>query len=120
MEALDLSVSCDPHTVRIARVDTVSGDSNVSQRKGKVICYFDLDVTFAVEVAETESGDSVCNGTVRVPELMHDEQDFEIRVEGFGDHTAQVQQVFVPALREALGRYQEDLIAQHSKDVQQT
>lgn len=120
----ELNISCDAKdgatTVRVTRVNSVSGDSHVSQRKGKVICYFDLDLSFVTEVVEAESGNSVCEGKIVVPELVHDETDFEIRPEGFGDHHALVRDEFVPLLREALCKYQQDLIDHHSRDVQQS
>ena len=116
-------MSCDTldgaQTVRISKLEAVSGDSQVSQRKGKVICYFDLDVTFSTEVVDAKSGESVCEGRILVPELVHDESEFEIRPEGFGEHHAIVRDSFVPKLRAALCKYQEDLIEHHSKDVQQ-
>ncbi|SCU94121.1 LAME_0F06194g1_1 [Lachancea meyersii CBS 8951] len=125
LQNLPAKVSCTsvpdaPHTVRVVKLDSVSGDSNVSQRKGKVICYFDLNVQFVTQVLATESDTMVCEGKILVPELVHDETDFEIRAEGFGDHYTLVKEQLIPNLRAALCQYQVDLIEQHSKDVQQS
>ncbi|SCU81437.1 LAMI_0B06238g1_1 [Lachancea mirantina] len=113
MEKLEI----ESEKFRILRVEQVSGDSNVSQRKGKVICYFDLNLGFQVEVLEEDQ--QVSEGRVTVPEFMHDEQDFLIQTEGFGGHSRLVEQDFVPLLRAALCRYQDALIAEHSTDLQQ-
>ncbi|SCU79032.1 LANO_0A04830g1_1 [Lachancea nothofagi CBS 11611] len=117
--SVDVTGQSGPHKVVIEKLESVSGDSHVSQRKGKVICYFDLNLKFAAQVLENESGNLICEGKIVVPELLHDESDFEIRPEGFGDHYALVNKQLVPSLRTALCEYQTALIAQHSKDVQQ-
>ncbi|SCU80583.1 LADA_0B08438g1_1 [Lachancea dasiensis] len=121
--AASMEAVCSPsgsHKVQIVKLESVSGDSHVSQRKGKVICYFDLNVQFTAQVVEADSDTSVCEGKIMVPELVHDESGFEIRPEGFSDHYQMVKDHFVPSLRATLCQYQVDLIAQHSKDVQQS
>ncbi|CEP61257.1 Hch1p LALA0_S02e10330g [Lachancea lanzarotensis] len=108
------------YTVRLVKLESLTGDSHVSQRKGKVICYFDLNVQFVSQVLETEAETVVCEGKILVPELVHDETDFEIRPEGFGEHYGLITEQLLPSLRAALCKYQADLIEQHSQDVQQS
>lgn len=106
--------------VVVTGVNSVQGDSNVSQRKGKVICYFDLNLSFNVAVKTDEKGqEEVVSGTITVPEFMHDETDFEVQCSGLGEHEQLVRSEFVPQLVQQLLAYQTDLINEHSKDVQQ-
>ncbi|AAS53718.1 AFR347Cp [Eremothecium gossypii ATCC 10895] len=103
----------------VKSVSSVAGDSNVSQRKGKVICYFDLQLEFDVSVAAAAGdGEEICHGTVSIPEFIHDESDFEIRYSGFEEHEADVRRCFAPKLVAELLKYQSALVAEHSKDVQ--
>ncbi|CCK72587.1 Hch1p KNAG_0K02240 [Huiozyma naganishii CBS 8797] len=115
------------HSVEISKVNKVAGDSNVSQRKGKPICYFDLDLAFDIVAvvdasadAETKDAETVA-GSVQVPEFMHDEDDFEIKVSGLDARlTELVKQQFVPSFRATLLEYQTDLINEHSKYLEES
>ncbi|AMD22110.1 HGL230Cp [Eremothecium sinecaudum] len=102
---------------QVTSVSSVQGDSNVSQRKGKVICYFDLALIFGVR-AVNSGDDEEETGTVSVNEFAHDEIDFEITCSGFTKHTDIVKNSFVPKLREELLKYQDALIKEHSNSVQ--
>ncbi|CCF56254.1 hypothetical protein KAFR_0A08200 [Kazachstania africana CBS 2517] len=99
----------------ISSVIKVDGDSNVSQRKGKPICYFDLQLEFAVR-CEKEDGDDE-EGKIVVPEFMHDETDFEIKIDEFSGKKDQ-RNDFINEFRSKLLQYQNDLITEHSKDLQ--
>lgn len=106
--------------IRVIEIPKISGDSNVSQRKGKPICYFDLNLEFDVKVFNKDNTEeSVEDGKLSIPEFMHDEDDFEIRVSGFTpEFQKSVSSIFVPKLRETLLQYQIDLIKEHSADLQ--
>lgn len=107
----------DDHTVKIENIKTCTGDSNVSQRKGKVICYFDLYLEFSV-ILERD-GEEVARGTIEVPEFMHDEQDFEVKLNSFGANQEMVKKIALKQLVDDLLAYQVELIATHSEAVQQ-
>lgn len=98
--------------VVVTRVSSITGDSNVSQRKGKPICYFDLQI--ALEVAVLQGSDELASGSLNVPELAHDEKP-EIRCSqgGFGEHQEIVETQFYPLLLAALLQYQPDLLEAH-------
>ncbi|AET39063.1 Hch1p Ecym_3598 [Eremothecium cymbalariae DBVPG len=108
---------------RVVSVSSISGDSNVTQRKGKVICYFDLKLEFTVAVSghvlDNEEED-VCEGTISVPEFVHDECEFGIEYVGFGKQESVIRQQFTPKFVEELLKYQSTLVDAHSKDVQHT
>ena len=98
--------------VKVSSV-VVKGDSNVSQRKGKPICYYDLHLTMDVLLDE----DNV--GSVEIPEFMHDDMDFEIKMNcSDAEIRDQLNKVFIPKLMELMGQYQKDLLEEHSRDLQ--
>ncbi|CAB4253582.1 similar to Saccharomyces cerevisiae YNL281W HCH1 Heat shock protein regulator that binds to Hsp90p and may stimulate ATPase activity [Maudiozyma barnettii] len=112
---------------RIVEINKITGDSNVSQRKGKPICYFDLNIELKLEVFESsseeedEDEDNDLNGTVILPEFAHDDTDFEIKISGLSnDITKQVNQDFIPDLRTVLLQYQKDLLETHSQDLRES
>ncbi|CCW69134.1 unnamed protein product [Phytomonas sp. Hart1] len=67
-----------------AQIDNVSeilGDVTVAQRKGKMMCYFELKMTLQWS-GKTSTGDDVVKGKLEVTEVDHDElmNDFNIDV----------------------------------------
>ncbi|CDO95386.1 unnamed protein product [Kluyveromyces dobzhanskii CBS 2104] len=109
--------SNDEYVVTVERLKSCNGDSNVSQRKGKVICYFDLQLEF--DAALTKDGEEVSKGTITVPEFMHDESDFEVNLSSFGSHSNIVKDVVLRKFVSDLLAYQQDLIDSHSQTLQQ-
>ncbi|QLQ79863.1 hypothetical protein HG537_0C05120 [Torulaspora globosa] len=117
----DLEIICEDgkHKIILTKVTSVSGDSNVSQRKGKPICYFDLRLTFAVKILQIESEDELANGSLEIPEFMHDETEFEIKYQDFKEFEQLVRSEFYPKIHGILLEYQPTLIREHSKDLQE-
>lgn len=108
-----------PIIYKICEIKNVSGDSNVSQRKGKPICYFDLNIELSLAVVTSDDNDEEDQtGTILLPEFMHDETDFEIRINGLSnDIIKQVNESFIPVFRNILLQYQTDLLQTHSQDL---
>uniref|UniRef100_A0A060T2X2 ARAD1C32252p n=1 Tax=Blastobotrys adeninivorans TaxID=409370 RepID=A0A060T2X2_BLAAD len=108
----------------ISKVRSVDGDADVSQRKGKVICLFDLRMVLEY-TGKTKDADSV-SGTISIPEVAYDteedEYDFQISIDG--ENSAKepikpfVRSKIIPQLRKALGKFGPDLIETHGKDIQ--
>lgn len=109
--------SDDEYVFTVEKLNSCEGDSNVSQRKGKVICYFDLHLKF--DAVLTKDGEEISRGVITVPEFMHDEDDFEVRFDSFGEHSALVKKLVLEKLVSDLLAYQPDLIDSHSRDLQQ-
>ena len=109
----------NPVVYQISEIKNVSGDSNVSQRKGKPICYFDLNVELSLAIITSDDNDDEDQtGTILLPEFMHDETDFEIRINGLSnDIVRQINQSFIPDFRNILLQYQTDLLETHSQDL---
>jgi len=109
--------------VYVHSIEAITGDSHVSQRKGKVICYFDLHLKFKLALRpKAEEGNEIEEifGSLSIPEFMHDESDFLIKIEGFDPaKESLVKKDFQSIFLEKLLKYQSDLISQHSKDVQE-
>jgi activator of HSP90 ATPase len=69
----------DGLTVTAKEVSDITGDVTVAQRKGKIMCYFDIKLTLKYTVkADGETGE----GKVMAPEIDHDSfrGDFELNV----------------------------------------
>ncbi|KAL6948930.1 hypothetical protein ACO0QE_001409 [Hanseniaspora vineae] len=108
--------------VYVKEIENVTGDSNVSQRKGKVICYYDMDLKFKIGVRPKDAIDETEDifGTILIPEFMHDEIDLMVKMDGFqADAKDVVDEKFVDLFTGRLLNYQNDLIAAHTKDVQE-
>lgn len=106
------------HKIVLTKVTNVSGDSNVSQRKGKPICYFDLQLSLAIKILELDTEDEVVAGSLEIPEFMHDETDFETRYQDLKEFEQLVKNEFYPKIHVVLLEYQPTLIKEHSKDLQ--
>lgn len=112
-------VSADgKHRIVLTKITDVTGDSNVSQRKGKPICYFDLQVSMAVGVLDGESSEELTAGVLSIPEFMHDESEFEQQYRDFKEFEPLVREQFYPRVRELLLQYQPTLIKEHLRDLQ--
>eukprot|EP00796_Vickermania_ingenoplastis_P012516 gene12516-8571_t len=70
----------DVEYIQVEEVADFSGDVTVAQRKGRMMCYFEIKFT-AKWVGKTTSGEEV-KGKMEVPEVDHDEfvNDFEVSV----------------------------------------
>lgn len=107
-------------TIKIIQINRINGDSNVSQRKGKPICYFDLDLEFKVSVTNPEKDEEEESGTLRIPELVHDDSEPLIDINGFSQSNSQlIQTSFIPTFKTTLLQYQNDLLEKHSSDLQE-
>ncbi|CAM9022818.1 unnamed protein product [Wickerhamomyces anomalus] len=67
----------------------------------------------------TQPKESEFKGTIKIPEFIHDETDYDYQLSNFGDHKAHVRKTFVPLIHAKLLKFQSDLIDSHSKDVQE-
>lgn len=110
-----LQIEEDGHRVVVTDVSNVRGDSNVSQRKGKPICYFDLEISLTVAVKH--GTEELISGSLRVPELTHDEEPKIQMDSSFGEHQTLLEKQFYPILLKALSQYQPDLIRAHGGDL---
>lgn len=95
---------------------TVTGDCDVSNRKGKVICIYDLVVDISLE--GTKDGEDV-KGTIKVKEFIHDESDYEWEYSGWGAHKTFIVSQVQPLIYSQLAKFQDELIESQEKDLQQ-
>ncbi|KAK9473562.1 activator of Hsp90 ATPase [Dipodascopsis tothii] len=117
------SAEADGNSVAVSGLNSLSGDVDVSQRKGKVISLFDVKVVldFAGKVGEEDVA-----GTITVPEVAYDtEEDEYVFDVAITNETREKQPVrelvrraLVPELRKRLARFGPDLIAAHGADIQ--
>lgn len=119
-----LSASSDSGKIAISAVSSVEGDCDVSQRKGKVISLFDLKLVFAV--AGSTADDTKVSGSITVPELAYDSDaddiTFDVSIYNETSEHEGVRQLIkkdlLPQLRTILAQFGDDLITEHSSDIQ--
>ncbi|ODQ81892.1 hypothetical protein BABINDRAFT_165409 [Babjeviella inositovora NRRL Y-12698] len=110
----------DSLKIVVHNIDSVTGDCDVTQRKGKVLCIYDMKVEFAitstVQEGEDETRDII--GTVILPEFTHDQDDDEYEFQVKADNSVDVKKYLLPVLLAKLKKFQSDLISTHEGDVQ--
>ncbi|CAI5760646.1 unnamed protein product [Candida verbasci] len=96
----------------------ISGDCDVTQRKGKVLCIYDMKLQFTIN---GEAQDDKVTGNIILPEFIHDQDEdeyiFEINVDD-GNREKEIKTLVIPVLKEKLMKFQSDLLETHAKDVQ--
>ncbi|KAK2787161.1 hypothetical protein FQN53_005583 [Emmonsiellopsis sp. PD_33] len=111
-------------TAKIAKVVSMDGDVDVSQRKGKVITLF--DVKLQLEYEGKTSDDEAVSGSIKIPEVAHDteEDEYVFDIDIYSDSSSKqpvkdlVRSKLLPQLRTALAKLGPALIAEHGKDLQ--
>jgi len=111
-------------SAQVTKVLNMDGDVDVSQRKGKVITIFDIQVKLEY-TGKTADGVDV-SGTITIPEVAHDTDisEYVFEISNYSD-TKEKQPVrdlvrtgITPQLREAFSGFSSDLITEHGKDIQ--
>lgn len=72
---------------KISKVQSMDGDVDVSQRKGKVITIFDVKLVLEYSGSAPDADD--VSGTITVPEVAHDTEEDEYVVRIFSPHVHQ-------------------------------
>lgn len=111
----------DDYHFYISDVQPVSGHCDVTQRKGKVLCIYDLRLVFNVtaKVKNASEGDQTKSGTITIAEFEHDQDKSEYMYETVVDDVSNmVRQYLLPLVTSKLEKFQPDLIEAHAKDVQ--
>lgn len=108
----------DEFRFTVTSLSTVSGDCDVTQRKGKVRCIYDMKLVFAFS-GENLGSEEKISGSLTIPEFVHDQEEdeyvFEIDAENY---KLEIRKILVPEVLTKLLAFQADLIAAHEKDVQ--
>ncbi|KAG9305839.1 hypothetical protein G9A89_006250 [Geosiphon pyriformis] len=120
---IDLVVEHEGIKVKTNELETCTGDVDLSNRKGKLITIFDVQLT--LKWSGNASDGTEVKGTIHIPEFAHDTEPsdivFDITVEEENSRTEPIEDLvrkdLVPLLRERLGNFSKDLIDNHSKDV---
>lgn len=99
----------------VSLVDLVTGDCDVTQRKGKVLCIYDMVVSLAVSGTVDESEVS---GKIKLEEFVHDQDEDEYQFSVTGDAVSDIKKALLPLVLVQLQKFQGDLIATNEQDVQ--
>lgn len=99
-------------------IDSVTGDCDVTQRKGKVLCIYDMKLLLSVSGTKKKNSETF-SGLIHVPELVHDqdEDDYVFNIDA-SEHASEMRKHLVPKIKAKLLKFQKDLISAHLKDVQ--
>ncbi|GMM47935.1 hypothetical protein DAPK24_045330 [Pichia kluyveri] len=112
---VNLSVPQDDYVFTVKSLKSLSGDCDVTQRKGNVRCLFELKIEFIVNVKSSEDEEEEV--TIILPEFEHDydESDFLFEIKTTkSDKKSAIKKHFLPvAQKEVFLKFQPDLIAAH-------
>lgn len=102
----------------VTDISTLTGDCDVTQRKGKVLCIYDMKLRLSVKGSKKGEEDDSFTGTIILDEFVHDQDEDEYIFVVEGDNTAHIKKHLVPLVKAKLVKFQGDLISAHEKDVQ--
>lgn len=114
----------DDVSAEISKLLSCDGDCEVAQRKGKVICIYDLKLSIEY-TGKTKEGEDV-SGTIMVPEVAHDtdEDEYVFEIDVYSEASSKtpvkdlVRSQITPQLRSAFQKLGPALMAEHGKDIQ--
>lgn len=101
----------------VSSVDSVKGDCNVSQRKKKAICIYDLDIKLSVKGTHKKEEKDI-SGSISLPEFFHDQDDDEYVFSVDSEYSSEIKKHLLPLVKSKLVKFQDNLIQAHEKDVQ--
>ncbi|CAH2352201.1 hsp90 co-chaperone Hch1p [[Candida] railenensis] len=117
-EIINTTYTHDTITYTLTDINSVTGDCDVTQRKGKVLCIYDMKLEFAYKGVQDEDE---FTGKIILPEFIHDQEEDEYEFSIDSDsHKSEVRKHFIPVLKQKLMKFQNDLLRAHEKDVQHT
>ncbi|GMM29125.1 Hch1 protein [Martiniozyma asiatica (nom. inval.)] len=101
---------------KIKEVKSISGDCDVTQRKGKVRCIFELKVEIVALIIEDEDEKEVI---IILPEFEHDYDEDDFRFEYKGDVGARgfIKKELTPKIIEQFLTFQPALLKEHEVEL---
>lgn len=115
-EIVDTTHTNETITYTLTGINSITGDCDVTQRKGKVLCIYDMKLDFAFKGIK---GEDEFTGKIILVEFTHDqdEDEYEFSIDS-DSYKAEVRKHFIPVLKQKLMKFQDDLLRAHEKDVQ--
>lgn len=114
-----VSVTHDDKIISVNSLSSLTGDCDVTQRKGKVKCLFELKIEFVAEIRGDD--DTVEQVTIVLPEFEHDydNSDFNFQVKtSNSEHKSLIDKKLLPVVVETVFlKFQPELISSHEKDL---
>jgi activator of HSP90 ATPase len=107
--------------VEIKELSDISGDVTVAQRKGKIMCYFELKMTLKWK-GDVSGDTNKAEGKLVIPEVEHDSfrDDYEITVSASETNAASrkveewIRANARPAVRQVIRKYFEEVFTAHN------
>lgn len=116
---VNVSVPHEGKTIAVASITSLTGDCDVTQRKGKVKCLFELKFEFVVEIKGGD--DTLEKVTVILPEFEHDydESDFNFQIKTTNtEHKSLIHKNLLPIVVDTVFlKFQPDLISTHERGL---
>lgn len=114
-----VTITDNEKIISVNSVSSLTGDCDVTQRKGKVKCLFELKIEFVAEIKGED--DVVEKVTIVLPEFEHDydESDFKFQIKTSNlEHKSLLDKKLIPAVVESVFlKFQPELISTHEKDL---
>ncbi|AET39221.1 Aha1p Ecym_4143 [Eremothecium cymbalariae DBVPG len=124
----------DPVYATISKINSIEGDCEVNQRKGKVISLFDLRIALSISghvksdqnTDACAKGETDWEGSISVPEVAFDstpaDYQFEVSIYKETSRLSCVKPVIreklLPRLRDTFANFGNELLAAHGNDIQ--
>lgn len=119
---MGVSGSSSTAEAQITGVKSCEGDADVSQRKGKVISLFDLNLVLNFEGRLKKTTDDDVKGEIAIPEVAYDseESDYVFNVSSVKHEAVRdvIKKEIIPQLRKLIFQYGKDLITEHGSGIQ--
>ncbi|CDK25234.1 unnamed protein product [Kuraishia capsulata CBS 1993] len=123
---VNVSGNTDGTTVTISKVNSLDGDVEVCQRKGKVISLFDLKANLGFVSSGKQQG---VTGTIEVPEIAYDTEsdEYQFQISFGGEYASETQDIvtkiikskIIPTLRKTFSAFGPKLIKDHASEIQE-
>ncbi|QPG76349.1 hypothetical protein FOA43_003736 [Brettanomyces nanus] len=108
----------DGYNIAVTKVGPITGDCDITQRKGKVRCLIELMVDFSIKLQKGDGEDS--SYVIGLPEFEHDQLDsdynFEIR-DGNPEYKPFIRKEFLPIVLDIFKGFQQELLEEHKNSL---
>lgn len=113
-----VSVVKDGYKVSVTDVGPITGDCDITQRKGRVRCLIEMVVDFNIKLEK--DGKEKSSYHITLPEFEHDQldQDYQFQIQnGNSSYKPFIRKEFIPKVITVFKEFQPDLLEDHQNTL---